>query len=150
MDEFSDQLARLRAHIDGQRALPPDLGMWVVDELSRIAGSNELRMRRNSHLCRAGAMIGGSLRNRALAILRETRALERTAHFRSFDSPDATPLRAEVRAARLLASIPAERQLRDILATGDDTGEMLAGGGMSIANESAQHLHREHTRNRSN
>ncbi len=114
MDAFADHLARLRAHVAAHRALPFDLGTWAIEELSRIAGSADLRRRRNDHLCRAGAMIGGSLRSQALGILKESGALDRALRARSFDAYALNPLRIEVQSARLIAPIPAERQLRAI------------------------------------
>lgn len=139
MEGFASQLARLRAHVVAQRALPVDLGAWAIEELSRVAGSTELRLRRNGHLCRAGAIVGGSLRRRALGILKECDALERTLRTRSFVTQPGNALRLEVQSARLIAPIPAERQLRTILAAADEVLE-LAALEVPISNLHAEHL----------
>lgn len=139
MEGFASQLARLRAHVVAQRALPVDLGAWAIEELSRVAGSTELRLRRNGHLCRAGAIVGGSLRRRALGILKECDALERTLRTRSFETQPGNALRLEVQSARLIAPIPAERQLRTILAAADEVLE-LAALEVPISNLHAEHL----------
>ena len=139
MEGFASQLARLRAHVVAQRALPVDLGAWAIEELSRVAGSTQLRLRRNGHLCRAGAIVGGSLRRRALGILKERDALERTLRTRSFETQPGNELRLEVQAARLIAPIPAERQLRTILAAADEVLE-LAALEVPISNIQAEHL----------
>lgn len=143
MDGFASQLARLRAHVIAQRALPFDLGAWAIDELSRVAGSNELRLRRNGHLHRAGEIIGGTVRHRALGILKESAALDRTNRARNIDFIADDPLRVEVKAARLIAPIPAERQLRTILAcSGADYCE-LAMQRVPFSNPHAENLTHE-------
>lgn len=149
METFSKHLARLRAHIGAQRALPLDLGMWAIDELSRIAGSAELRQRRNDHLCRAGTIIGGSVRNQALGIIRVDAVLERRASTRNIEVAQDCPIRSEIEAARLIAPIPAERQLRAILAHGDIEISQLEFSSVLTANYSRQNLpHGQHlTRN---
>lgn len=118
MDAFVSQLARVRAHAEARRPLPDDLADWAIEELSRVAGSTELRLRRNAHLCRAGEIVGGSLRHRALAILKESACIERLPRARAIQLGALEPLRAEVCAAQRIAPMPAERQLRSILAMG--------------------------------
>lgn len=136
MTTFDDQLSRLRAHVVAQRPLPLDLGRWAMDELGKIAGTTELRMRRNFHLYNAGAYVGGSVRHRAIGIIRESIALDRMPRFRSLDPGAVTPLRVEVHAARLIAPIPAERQLRTILADAENLRSELAVPTIPIANTS--------------
>ena len=146
MEGFAGQLARLRAHVAASRALPLDLGAWAIEELSRVAGSGELRLRRNGHLRRAGTLIGGSRRNRAIGILREASLLDRVARTRSLGEDN--PLRWEVRAAKLIAPIPAERQLRAILGNAADCSEALAVVALPIANPSRQDSQHEHPSDR--
>lgn len=138
MEGFTAQLARLRAHVSAQRALPLDLGAWAIEELSRVAGSGELKLRRNGHLRRAGKLIGGSRRNRAIGILREAALLDRGARTRSLGDDGSNPLRWEVRSAKLIAPIPAERQLRAILGNPAESLEPLAVLALPIANPSQQ------------
>ena len=145
MEGFAGQLARVRAHVAASRALPLDLGAWVIDELSRVAGSGELKLRRNGHLRRAGTLIGGSCRNRAIGILREAALLDRTARVQGLSEDRSDPLRWEVRAAKLIAPIPAERQLRAILGSNVECSESLAVEALPIANLSQQDSCYEHT-----
>ena len=145
MEGFAHQLARLRAHVAANRPLPLDLGFWAIDELSRVAGSSDLKMRRNGHLRRAGAIIGGSRRQRAMGILKEAAALERCVRMRSLVDAAGSPLRREVEAARLIAPIPAERQLREILGCDTEPVPELAVEALPIANVSPENLPHEHT-----
>ena len=148
MEGFAAQLARLRAHVVAQRALPLDVGAWAIEELARVAGSVELRTRRNDHLCRAGTIIGGTVRQRALGILKESDALERTLRTRSFDANSGDPLRIEVQSARLIAPIPAERQLRTILGSVDMDACELAAPSIPISNLHAEYLTHEPVQHR--
>jgi hypothetical protein len=134
--------------VAANRALPLDLGTWAIEELSRVAGSGELRLRRNGHLRRAGTLIGGSRRNRAIGILRESSLLDRVARTRSLCDDVANPLQSEVRAAKLIAPIPAERQLRAILGNAADGSEQLAVVALPIANASPQDSQHEHPSDR--
>lgn len=145
MEGFADQLARLRAHVAANRPLPLDLGAWTIEELSRVAGSSELKLRRNGHLRRAGTLIGGSRRNRAIGILRESSLLDRVVRTRSLGEDVSNPLRSEVRAAKLIAPIPAERQLRAILGNPAESMEPLAVLVLPIANPSRQDSRHEYT-----
>lgn len=148
MEGFAGQLARLRAHVAAQRALPLDLGRWAIDELSRVAGSAELRARRNLHLCRAGAIVGGTVRQRAQGILKEAAAVERVIRARGSWTHPGNQLRAEVHAACLIAPIPAERQLRTILAAGATEVPGLAIQGVSTSNVHVEHASHEQSRER--
>lgn len=118
MVAFADQMARLRAHIEGGRPLPPDLGAWTLERIGAAASTDYLRVRRDAWLRWAGELLGGSVRARALGILQEEARLARTWSAIAARSPDLSTARGAVHAARLILPIPAERRVREILTTG--------------------------------
>ena len=132
---YADQLARARAHIEAALPLPLDLGGWLIKRLEESAAAEYLRLKRDQHLRRAGELIGGSCSARAKAILGYTLAVERTWRFYSTTTPDMGTVSGEIIAARQIARLPNNRQLRSILGK-QPGGAGLAIEAMAIANVS--------------
>ena len=73
---IADNLARLRVAADTGR-LPRDLGQWAVATLCELAPDAEVIALRNSLLCEAAELLGGTLHSRARALRAEILALGR-------------------------------------------------------------------------
>ena len=73
---LGDQLRRLRV-ANETGVLPRDLGVWLIDELARVASDNVKREARDQLLREAGELIGGSAWARAHRIAAELGTLNR-------------------------------------------------------------------------
>lgn len=110
-----EQIARLRAHLEGALPLPQDLSVWVLARVLATATVDYRRELRDQHLYRAGQLIGGSCSQRAHEICRHAAALERNWSHHRYQRPNLGEVRGEVHAARLMAPLPKPRRLRSIL-----------------------------------
>lgn len=112
---YADQLARTRALVQVQLPLPADLADWVLSQLQSQVHAEYVRLRRDQHLRVAGEIAGGSLSYRVRTILEEAGRLGRCWHLYRYSMPEPGTVRGAVHQARLVAQIPAKRQLMSIL-----------------------------------
>ncbi|MFT3792125.1 MAG: hypothetical protein QM741_13860 [Rudaea sp.] len=141
MGEFDSMLARLRAHVEGRQPLPLDVGVWTIERIASLSGGAGLRQQRDANLCAAGRLIGGTIRTRAHEILRIDAMLSR------LSARGQAPRRLGLAGglvlhARGLWPIPADRQLREILAS--SSAGKLAVESLHIANSSGAQFEHEH------
>lgn len=79
MSEIGDQLARLRAHVEGRLALPPDLGGWVLDQLAAGLRAEQALAARDALIRLAARQLPGVPHRKAAALAAEARRLDRMA-----------------------------------------------------------------------
>ncbi len=112
---YADQLARARALLPAGLPVPQDLAAWMIEQLEQACSLEYLRVKRDMHLIVAGEMIGGSIRQRANSIMATDAWLSANWEQRKLDKLDLSTSKGRIHAARLLGSIPRNRQLRNIL-----------------------------------
>lgn len=112
---YADQLARLQALTQARQPLPPDLAAWAYAHLERAAPAG-LRLRwRDSKLRMAALFIGGSAYAQTQALLAVFEEIsESRRRGETFDPGDCL-VRRLVLDASLLAKLPGERQLGNVL-----------------------------------
>lgn len=112
----ADTLTRLRVLVEAGRPVPNDFARRLLNILQATADSADRRYMRDHHIRRAGLLFKGSPWERAMALAKETSALDRAWERLHDQAPEAMTVRGELHAAKLLHKLPGStRQFYNII-----------------------------------